>query len=875
MGKSKNKNNSNKQAAPVGETNKKIGQGKSTNKQNEITKSVEEIKICENIAQTTQPVEEGQMRDDEENQISKVKTIENKQIAQVNKRLVQNEEKCGIHGLWSYPWLSPVLWTYNIIKNIFKHFTALVEVVFAPYRQNSCIKMGKNKNKSNSKKQQNQAAPVGEKTNKIGQGTSKNKQKSPNTTNESMNISTDVKSEVSLGVEGIKICDNNAQTAKEKSVDRGTMGDMEDIENEEIAQVNEKVVQDEEKCAKSEDTPTQLEKNSIKMDKSKNKSNYNKEQTQAASMGETNKKSAPGKGKNKHGKNEVTKSEKSPNTTNESMEISTDVKGLGVEEIQICENNAQTTKEKSVKGDVKENQISKVKTIENKEIAQVNEKVVQNEEKYVKSKKKPTQLEKNSSKNSENKIPKQSSKIGKQNDIKMQENTPKIPQIDNSKEEIMENNDESWEEQHDIGKFDNLSLKSKEEDKDAQQSTYFSRLNPNASEWPSSPETSYKTEFHKDNKEYKKKSSDDGNWRNKKAGYNQQRSPFESKGKPAWLQEIGLKSENTERIDDEYKEFEGAFNKVKRDLPNYEYKKIVEQQADLFAMGKDYSLAHCVAEDMGMGSGIAVQFRRDFKRVDELLSQKARQGEMALLEVDGRFIYYLVTKRESSGKPTYEKFFSSLKNWRNHVQQHNIKKLAIPRIGCGLDRLEWDKVKFMMEFLFRDVDTEIVVCNFQQAEDSTPPRVSNCKVVNVDYSISAIETGTIILYWASEDGHVTDVIADLDKKFNIRTDYKSARCALGEVIRHDKSRQGYLIYGCVVRKCFKDELDFAALQSCVKNVQKANRKDYYEYVGVQAVKDKDPLMNKKIVNILRNSLTKVDVYVCWPGDLKNDMPPTR
>lgn len=40
-----------------------------------------------------------------------------------------------------------------------------------------------------------------------------------------------------------------------------------------------------------------------------------------------------------------------------------------------------------------------------------------------------------------------------------------------------------------------------------------------------------------------------------------------------------------------------------------EFQKVEEEQGDLFAQPLDYCLAHCVAEDMNMGSGIAVTFR--------------------------------------------------------------------------------------------------------------------------------------------------------------------------------------------------------------------------------------------------------------------------
>ena len=37
-------------------------------------------------------------------------------------------------------------------------------------------------------------------------------------------------------------------------------------------------------------------------------------------------------------------------------------------------------------------------------------------------------------------------------------------------------------------------------------------------------------------------------------------------------------------------------------------------------------------------------------------------------------------------------------------------KIAMPRIGCGLDRLEWGNVRRMIKCLFADTDVEILVC---------------------------------------------------------------------------------------------------------------------------------------------------------------------
>lgn len=43
---------------------------------------------------------------------------------------------------------------------------------------------------------------------------------------------------------------------------------------------------------------------------------------------------------------------------------------------------------------------------------------------------------------------------------------------------------------------------------------------------------------------------------------------------------------------------------------------------------------------------------------------------------------------------------------------NNVNKLAIPRIGCGLDGLVWQKVKDLLQEVFKDTRIEIIVYNY-------------------------------------------------------------------------------------------------------------------------------------------------------------------
>lgn len=68
-----------------------------------------------------------------------------------------------------------------------------------------------------------------------------------------------------------------------------------------------------------------------------------------------------------------------------------------------------------------------------------------------------------------------------------------------------------------------------------------------------------------------------------------------------------------------------------------------------------------------------------------------------------------VTKPRYFHKPTYDTLHSSLVALRERCASNGITELCMPRIGCGLDKLEWDKVKEMIQEIFADIKISITV----------------------------------------------------------------------------------------------------------------------------------------------------------------------
>ncbi len=86
-----------------------------------------------------------------------------------------------------------------------------------------------------------------------------------------------------------------------------------------------------------------------------------------------------------------------------------------------------------------------------------------------------------------------------------------------------------------------------------------------------------------------------------------------------------------------------------------------------------------------------------------------KPGGCAVLKRGKRYVYYLITKEKYWQKPTYETMRSSLEAMKKHCEQHDVTYVAMPKIGCGLDRLQWGKVAEIIKQVFSTTNIAVTV----------------------------------------------------------------------------------------------------------------------------------------------------------------------
>ena len=135
-----------------------------------------------------------------------------------------------------------------------------------------------------------------------------------------------------------------------------------------------------------------------------------------------------------------------------------------------------------------------------------------------------------------------------------------------------------------------------------------------------------------------------------------------------------------------------------------------EELKDIFTVDSSYTFVHCISADFALGKGIALEFQKRFGTRDAIQS-RAKPFSIPV----GNCIYTtpvlsMITKGKATSLPTYETMYEALYHLRIATDKLGIERIAMPLIGCGLDKLKWPIVRALIKDIFEDSNIEILVC---------------------------------------------------------------------------------------------------------------------------------------------------------------------
>ena len=129
------------------------------------------------------------------------------------------------------------------------------------------------------------------------------------------------------------------------------------------------------------------------------------------------------------------------------------------------------------------------------------------------------------------------------------------------------------------------------------------------------------------------------------------------------------------------------------------------------------SIGHCISADARMSKGFAVFLSH---RIPGLRStcRKAKlfmgQGFPFWDSTGRRYIYNLVTKERFCDKRNLSTLSKTLEAMRSHASLNGVSTIAFPKLGSGLDQMDWQEVVKQLRVIFAYADVQIVVYTLEE-----------------------------------------------------------------------------------------------------------------------------------------------------------------
>lgn len=136
---------------------------------------------------------------------------------------------------------------------------------------------------------------------------------------------------------------------------------------------------------------------------------------------------------------------------------------------------------------------------------------------------------------------------------------------------------------------------------------------------------------------------------------------------------------------------------------------------DLFDQHDVDALAHGVNCHGVMGSGIAPQFRRRQPVMYAAYRKACLEGDLTLGSMfpwqlpNGRWIYNLASQDQPGRNAKLPAIEQAVTAAVEHAAAHEVRSIAMPRIGAGIGGLRWTDVHDLLDRLSNSTPVRLVV----------------------------------------------------------------------------------------------------------------------------------------------------------------------
>ena len=144
----------------------------------------------------------------------------------------------------------------------------------------------------------------------------------------------------------------------------------------------------------------------------------------------------------------------------------------------------------------------------------------------------------------------------------------------------------------------------------------------------------------------------------------------------------------------------------------------VEKNVDIFKEIDSYKgknlplLCFCCSGDFQLQAGISQKIDEKYS-IEEFYKKNflnSSSGSACPILVNNLIIIALINRDKKWQGTTYDEMLDCIIHLKDYCLINHIQQIFMPRIACGLDRMNWDIIRPIIKEQFENLDINITVC---------------------------------------------------------------------------------------------------------------------------------------------------------------------